>query len=61
MKRQVLAVLIDEHRLPVRRACRIARFSRAAFYRPPPPRMRTDAPVIEALTSLIAVHGRCGS
>lgn len=60
MKRQVLAVLIDEHQLPVQRACRIARFSRAAFYRPPPPRMRTDAPVIAALTSLIAVHGRWG-
>lgn len=59
-KRQVIAVLVEEHQLPVQRACRIARLSRTAFYRPPPPRMRTDAPVIAALTAVVAAHGRWG-
>ena len=40
-KRQVLAVLIEEHQLPVQRACRVVRLSRTAYYRPPPPQMRT--------------------
>lgn len=53
-------MLIDEHQLPVQRACRIVRLSRTAFYRPPPPRMRTDAPVIAALTTVVAAHGRWG-
>ena len=53
-------MLIDEHQLPVQRACRVVRLSRTAYYRPPPPRMRTDAPVIAALTTLVAAHGRWG-
>ena len=53
-------VLIDAHQLPVQRACRIVRLSRTAFYRPPPPRMRTDAPGIAALTTVVAAHGRWG-
>ena len=56
----MLAVLLDEHQLPVQRACRIVRLSRTAFYRPPPPRMRTDAPGIAALTTVVAAHGRWG-
>jgi putative transposase len=36
-KRQVVAILVGEHRLPVQRACRIAGLSRAAHYRPPHP------------------------
>jgi putative transposase len=56
----VLAVLIDEHQLPVQRACRIVRLSRTAYYRPPPPQMRTDAPVIAALMAVVAAHGRWG-
>jgi putative transposase len=53
-------VLIDEHQLPVQRACRVVRLSRTAYYRPPPPRMRTDAPVIAALMTVVAAHGRWG-
>ncbi len=53
-------MLVEEHQLPVQRACGIARLSRTAFYRPPPPRMRTDAPVIAALTAVVAAHGRWG-
>ena len=53
-------MLIDEHQLPVQRACRVVRLSRTAYYRPPPPQMRTDAPVIAALMTVVAAHGRWG-
>jgi putative transposase len=59
-KRQVVTVLVDEHQLSVQHACRIARLSRAAFYRPPPSATRRDAAVIAALTSMVAAHGRWG-
>jgi putative transposase len=56
----VLEVLIQEHQLPVVRACRVVRLSRAAYYRPPPSRARADAAVIAALTAVVAEHGRWG-
>src|SRR5262249_30600106 len=59
-KRQVLEVLVQEHQLPVARACRVVRLSRAAYYRPPPSPARADAAVIAALTGLVAEHGRWG-
>ena len=34
-KRQGAALLVGEHRLPVRQACRVMRLSRAAYYQPP--------------------------
>jgi hypothetical protein len=52
----VLTVLIDKHQLPVQRACRIVRLSRTAYYRSPPPQMRTDAPVIAALMAVLSLH-----
>jgi putative transposase len=56
----VLEVLVQEHQLPIVRACRVVRLSRAAFYRPPVSRARADAAVIAALTALVAEHGRWG-
>jgi putative transposase len=56
----VLDVLVTEHRLPVQRACRVVRLSRAAYYRPPISRARADAAVITALTAVVADHGRWG-
>ena len=32
-----MGILAGEHRLSVRRACRIARLARAVYYAPPPP------------------------
>lgn len=53
---------IERRRAPlVQRACRVVRLSWTAYYRPPPPRMRTDAPVIAALMTVVAVHGRWAS
>jgi putative transposase len=44
----------------VQRACRVVRLSRAAYYRPQVSRALRDAAVIDALTALVAVHGRWG-
>lgn len=51
---------MQEHQLPVRRACHVVRLSRAAYYRPPIARARQDAPVITALTAIVADNGRWG-
>jgi len=53
-------VLVRDHHLPVQRACRVVRLSRAAYYRPPVSRVRADASLIAALTGVIADHGRWG-
>jgi putative transposase len=44
---------VEEHRLSVQRSCRIARLSRAAYYRPPRPAVERDAQVIAALNAVI--------
>ena len=49
-----------EHQLPVQRACRMVRLSRAAYYRPPVPASRRDAAVIAALTDVVARYPRWG-
>jgi putative transposase len=51
---------VREHQLPVQRACRVVRLSRAAFYRPPMSSTRRDAAVIAALTDLVARYPRWG-
>ena len=59
-KREVLAVLVQEHRISVRRACQAVRLSRAAYYRPPRSRLGRDADVIAALNDVVARHSRWG-
>lgn len=44
----------------MQRSCRIVRLSRAAYYRPPTPRMERDAPVIAALNAAVERHPRIG-
>jgi putative transposase len=53
-------MLVSEHQLPVQRACRVVRLSRAAFYRPPMPASRRDAAVIAVLTDVVARYPRWG-
>jgi putative transposase len=53
-------MLVEEHHVPVLRACCVVRLSRAAYYRPPIPASRRDVAVIAALTSLVARYGRWG-
>jgi len=59
-KREVLAVLVQEHRISVRRACQAVRLSRAAYYRPPRSRLGRDADVVAALNDVVARHRRWG-
>jgi hypothetical protein len=60
-RREAAAVLVREHRMSVQRSCRIARLSRAAYYRPPRPAVERDAAVIAALNTVVERHsGRRG-
>lgn len=52
--------LVTEHGLSVARACRIVRFSRAAFYRLPKEALSRDANVIAALRSVLERNPRAG-
>ena len=60
-----MAILTQEHALPVQRACAIARCSRTAFYRAQavtdgPTQADADAPIITALQAIVEQHGRWG-
>ncbi len=60
-----MTILTQEHALPVQQACKIARYSRTAFYRAQaaavaPTAADVDAPIIAALQAVIAQHGRWG-
>jgi putative transposase len=60
-----VAILTEEHRLSVQRACQIAGFSRTAFYRAQAAAAalasaEVDAPIISALQAVVAQHGRWG-
>lgn len=59
-KRQAIAQMVSQHRLPVVRACQVVRLARAAWYRPPRPVRERDAEVIEALTAVVAESSRWG-
>lgn len=51
---------MDEHDLSIVQACRIARCSRTAWYRPGQDRSGQDQPVVEALLQLVERHTRWG-
>ena len=53
-------VLVEEHQRSIVSACRITGCSRTAFYRPDTPARDADAPIIAALTTLIAQEVRWG-
>ena len=59
-KREVLAVLVQDHGLPIRRACQVVRLSRAAYYRPRLSRLMRDTDVVTALNDVVARHTRWG-
>ncbi len=52
--------LVTGHGLPVQRACRAVGLGRATYYRPLVDWARRDAPVIAALTALVAAKSRWG-
>jgi putative transposase len=47
-------VLVAEHRISRARACRIANLSRSAYYQGTVDRAQRDAPVVDALSEIIA-------
>jgi putative transposase len=51
---------VSAYGLSIRRACHIARLSRAAFYRPHPLPLARDAAVIDALQALVERHPQSG-
>ena len=59
-KRQAVEILAGEHGLSVRRACSAMRLARAAYYRPPEPRVLRDQPVIDALHAVVAESSKWG-
>jgi putative transposase len=52
--------MVREHRLPIARACRAAKLSRAAYYRQGIDWVTRDAPVVDALNELVEKHRRWG-
>ncbi len=59
-KRQAVEILVEEHSLPVRRACDTVGLSRTAWYRRPLDPMGRDREVIDALSALVEEHSRWG-
>ena len=59
-RRQVIEILVTEHQLSVRRACRVAGLSRAAWYDRPADPAERDAAVIDVLKGLVAEQARWG-
>src|ERR671918_73673 len=57
---EVVTHLVTINGLPVQRACRAVGLNRATYYRPLVDWGRRDAPVIAALTTLVAAKSRWG-
>lgn len=53
-------ILVTEHQLPVRRACRAVGLSRTAWYRRPAAPATRDGAVMEALLAVVEQQGRWG-
>lgn len=58
MKRQVVKVMVTEHRLSIARDCSATGLSRAAYYKVPALPQERDAEVIDALNSVVERNGR---
>jgi len=52
--------MLREHRLPIARACRAAKLSRAAYYRQGIDWAKRDAPLVDALNAVVERHRRWG-
>lgn len=59
-RREAVRVMTQDHSLPIKRACQIARLSRAAYYRPGRVDEERDREVIDALNEIVAVEARWG-
>lgn len=52
--------MTEEHGVTIKRACKAARLSRAAYHRPAISARERDRPAIEALNEIVAKEGRWG-
>ncbi len=59
-KRQAVQLMVQEHRVPIKRACKAAGLSRAAFYREPGGALERDGELIEALNGIVERNNRWG-
>src|SRR6516164_5686522 len=59
-KRQVMELLVGEHELPIRRACRAVGLSRTAWYRRPEDQAEKDREVVDALQRVLEGRPRWG-
>jgi hypothetical protein len=57
-KREAVEILARAHGLSVRRACRVVRLARAAYYRPRLDVVVRDQLVIDALHAVVSEHPR---
>ena len=51
--------MIQEHRVSIKRACKAAGLSRAAFYKSPSSALERDGEVIEALNGIVERNKAC--
>ncbi len=56
----MVSSLVKDQGLTIKRSCQLVNLSRAAYYREKISLAVRDAPVIEALNSIVAKHGRWG-
>jgi putative transposase len=56
----VVSRLVKDQEFSIRRSCRLVNLSRAAYYRNENKLAMRDAPVVEALNTIVAKHGRWG-
>ena len=59
-KREAVTTLVTEHGFKVARACRVVRFSRAAYYRVPRSSVERDADVIAGIQAVLEQRPRAG-
>ena len=59
-RREVVRIMTVEHGVTIKRACKAARLSRAAYYRPGASAEERDRLVIEALNEIVAKETRWG-
>ena len=59
-KRQVVQLMTEVHRVPIKRACLAAGLSRAAYYQVAKDRLVRDGELIEALNGVVERNGRWG-
>lgn len=59
-RRAAVEAMVTDHRLSIARACKIARLSRSAYYKPTVDWAQRDAEVVDGLNAIVAKRTRWG-